>query len=135
MPGGQPTKYTPELAAKICEDITCKMTIKEACKNNNIDETTYYNWLREHKQFFQLSAEARQTKAYKFFDLCEEAIRKVENDTYDAGKGRVIFDSYLRLAGKANQGVFGNIEANKQEGTVINIIDKSKDYEVNKKIN
>ena len=45
MPGGRPTKLTPELEAEILELIGgYGLTYTDACRCVGLAETTFYNW-------------------------------------------------------------------------------------------
>lgn len=104
--GGAPTKYTKELAEKFTDDLAY-MTIKQACKKNGISEDTYYRWLHKHKELSEFSTRARETRANLYYDKAAEVVELIEDP-----KGQ--FECYLRLAGKANQGLYGD------KGLVVN---------------
>lgn len=115
--GGQPTKYNLELAKKIAAEQT-HSTIKESYIKYGISKQTYYNWMLEHQEFFDLSTQARKINAVNLYsegvDLLMELKEKRNNpDNKDlAPVYRLLFDGFLRLAGKANQGLFGDTKNN-----------------------
>lgn len=108
---GRPTKYNQEIARQLAERLTYEAT-SQACDSVGIDEKTYYSWLHKHDEFLQLSIQARKTKAIKHFTCCEEILEEVKdqkgNPEYRSDLARLRLDFHLRLAGKANQGLFGD---------------------------
>jgi transposase-like protein len=109
--GGRPTKYSKELGEKIAEEMT-HSTIEETCKKFNISRDSYYKWIYRHKEFADISTEARKTKAVKHFTECESILEEIKDKSYDedirSDLLRLRLDFHLRLAGKANQGLFGD---------------------------
>lgn len=110
---GAKTKYSLELAKKIAS-IQTHSTIKESYEQCGISKQTYYNWMLEHKEFFDLSTQARKINAVDLYGQCGEVLKELmslrkDPDTKDlVPQYRLLFDGYLRLAGKANQGLFGD---------------------------
>ena len=60
---GRKTKYTPELAAKICALVASGDGICGAADKVDIDEQTVYNWLDQHSEFFDAFTRAKKTRA------------------------------------------------------------------------
>ena len=123
---GQPTLYNKEIAEKLARCLSC-MKLEDACKEVGISEQTYYNWLYTHREFFELSKEARLTKgiyhfdqAQKMVDLGKQALLAGDKDLR-ADLLKITIDTHIRLAGKANQGLFGdkNKEDNDKSITII----------------
>lgn len=116
-----PTKYTKELEAKIAEDLTCN-TIKKTCEINDICEDTYYRWMYLYPTLAELSTKARKIKAVKHFVACEDILEEVadkKNDAdYRSDLARIRLDFHLRLAGKANQGLFGDKVSLSSDGSI-----------------
>ena len=50
MPGGRPSKLTPEVQAKIIEGILSCLHQVSAAKLAGISEATFYNWVRRGKK-------------------------------------------------------------------------------------
>lgn len=126
--GGRPTKYTLELAKALASDLA-SMTIKQACKNNDISEETYYQWLHIHKEFSELSTSGRKTRAIYHFNKAAEVIEELDNDPNNedirVDVARLRYDAHLRLAGKANQGLFGDKGVTVKNNTQINVAEAS----------
>lgn len=120
---GRPTKYSKELAEKIGEELT-HSTIEKTCKKFKIHPDTYYSWHHKYKEFSDISTEARKTKAVKHYSKCEDILDMMEHKYYDeeirSDLIRLKLDFHLRLAGKANQGLFGDQAKNNIAVTIDN---------------
>lgn len=95
----------------ICADIMCGATIKDACEDNGKNKRDYFAFIAENEEnseIVNLSTRARLNKAHSYFDSCEEVLLELKRKEIDAQTARVLFDGYLRMAGKANQGLYGN---------------------------
>ena len=112
---GRPTKYSKELGERIAEEMTYN-TVEKTCKSVGITQDTYYRWIHIHKEFSEISTAARKTKAIKHFSECENILEEMKNKCYDeeirSDLVRLRLDFHLRLAGKANQGLFGDTAKN-----------------------
>lgn len=104
---GAPSKFSKKLAKSLCRDLLMGKTIKQACANNKIHHSTYYDWLQKDK-FAKMATLAREISAHRYFENAREILEKVESGELNHKRGRLLFDAYLRLAGKANQKTFGN---------------------------
>lgn len=126
--GGRPTKYCKEIAEKLAQELSHR-PLREACKIAGIDAETYYTWLYKYPEFLELSTVSRKAKAIKHFTECEnilEEVAKNPNDpTVRSDIMRLRLDFHLRLAGKANQGLFGDkVQVNderEREPVVMNV--------------
>jgi hypothetical protein len=68
-PPGQPTKFTQELADKICFGIsTSSRGIRFVCKDLDITVESVYHWLAKKPEFFQQYAKAREAQSQLLFD-------------------------------------------------------------------
>ncbi len=100
-----------ELFRKVADNIASGDSIKEACKKEGKPENFYFRFQAENldnEEVSKLSTRARVQKSHGYFDKCERALSNLENDVYEPQKARVLFDGYLRLAAKANQGIYGD---------------------------
>lgn len=110
---GRKTLYNKEIAEKIANSQT-HCTIKESYEKHGISKQTYYNWMLKHPEFFDLSTQARKINAVDLYSQCGEVLKELMEkrnnpDSKDIVPAyRLLFDGYLRLAGKANQGLFGD---------------------------
>jgi hypothetical protein len=129
---GRPTDYNEDIATAILSDLTHQST-KAACEANGITERTYYNWLKKYPEFFQLSVEARKVKGVFYHEKAAQTIEEATSDLYNKEirpeLAKLRFDGYMRLAGKANQGLFEAKEDSNKD-TVINVINRTKEFEI-----
>ena len=66
---GRPTKYTPELAEKICDLIREGLSEREICSQKGMpDASTLGRWKDNNQEFCIQSARAREASAEKFND-------------------------------------------------------------------
>lgn len=99
---------------KICDDVASGEKFRTACENNGKNPMWYYRFLSENlnnPEVCELSTHARRQKAHSYFDKCEDILDRLEKKEVDYSTAKVLFDSYLRLAGKANQGLYGDKQA------------------------
>ena len=85
MPAGRPTKYTPELAAAICEDISnSSCGIHQIAKNHNVTATSIMEWLGKYKEFAEMYARAKDLQAdymaKEMIEIADEATRDTITD-------------------------------------------------------
>lgn len=71
MPGGRPSKLTPELQARICEAIRAGNYIETAAAYAGVHKATLYDWLKR-------GANANAGKFREFSDAVEKALADAE---------------------------------------------------------
>jgi hypothetical protein len=59
---GRPTEYTPEIHKAICADVADGAAFEAACKNQGIDDSTAYRWLKKYAAFRDDYARAQGSK-------------------------------------------------------------------------
>lgn len=78
---GRPTKYTPELAAKICDLIREGLSEREICSQKGMpDASTLGRWKDNNQEFCTQSARAREASAEKFNDELLELQANLNNE-------------------------------------------------------
>lgn len=78
---GRPTKFTQDLADKICETIaTSNKGLRTIAAENDITVTTIMKWLSENKKFSEQYARAKEDQADY---LIEEMLVIADNTTND----------------------------------------------------
>lgn len=70
MPGGRPTKRTPEIRKRLLDCVRKGMAYSLACDASGIGETTFYEWQKEDPEF------ARDLKAAEGAG-CEELLERI----------------------------------------------------------
>lgn len=115
---GRPSKLTEEIKHHIFECLTVKdLSIKDTAKECGISESVIYKWFDEDTEFMEFSQRVRETKAHKLINRAENVIKEIDEIETNVSdkqavelefkKARLVFDSYVRLAGKYNRKVYG----------------------------
>ena len=73
MPAGRPTKYTPEIAQKICDAIRGGNYREVAAAWAGVPERTFYDWLKQRQGFSQMVKEAEQAAEIRCVALVMKA--------------------------------------------------------------
>lgn len=118
---GRPSKYSPRLAADICEQMAAGKSLNDVLRQPGYPEkTTIFRWIKAHDSFRNLYAEAREQQADSMVDDILAIADDGRNDTYVDAEGRertdydVVARSKLRvearkwLAGKMRPKVYGD---------------------------
>lgn len=118
MPGGRPTKYTPELGDEICEAIANKTPLARLCNERDHlpAARTVYRWLREHDEFCQNYARAKEEQA----DLMVEEMLEIadETDREDVQVARLRVDTRKWAASKFKPKKYGDLSKVELEGSL-----------------
>lgn len=86
MPGGRPTDYTKEVADTICGRIVAGESLRRICSDDEMPAaSSVFKWLREHPEFSEQYAKAKEEQAEGFADELvliadEREYEKVEVD-------------------------------------------------------
>lgn len=110
-----------EIFRKVNDHIAEGDSIEEACEKEGKPENFYFRFLSDNidnDDVCKLSTHAREMKAYGYFDKCEKALKDLESGVKEYTVAKVLFDSYLRLAAKANQKTFGEKQEIQHSGSV-----------------
>jgi hypothetical protein len=91
--GGRPTKYSLEIALKICDRLADGESLANITKDDGMPrKTAVYEWLATKKEFAELYARAREDQADSLADqiiaLADEMPMEITDD-----KGKTRFDS------------------------------------------
>ena len=101
--GGAPTKYTQEIADKICAMITEGCSIRTICAKEGMPcAQTFFNWLRAHKEFLEQYTHAKQEQAEALIedmlDIADDGTNDyTKNDEGYIANGEHIQRSRLRI--------------------------------------
>ena len=77
MPAGQPTKYTQEIADKVCALLSEGQSMRTVCKDKEVPASrTLFRWLRTNEEFCQQYTRAKQESADaltdEMLDICDD---------------------------------------------------------------
>lgn len=85
---GRPTDYTPELADLFCEQLAMGYSVRTVCKDDKFPApSTIFRWLREHKEFQEQYARAKQESADAMADELLDIVDDGSNDWMEINKG------------------------------------------------
>lgn len=101
---GAPSKYSAEMATRICEHLSNGGSLKAFCMQpGNPSQTTVMRWLNDNEQFREIYARAREEQAEAFAD----EIPHIADVEEDANKARIRIDARKWAAGKLKPKKYG----------------------------
>lgn len=106
---GRPSKYSDELAEKICELIASGMSLRTVCSQDGMPSAvTVCKWLSENEEFSKQYARAREEQAVSFADEIISIADSVEPDSAAVAKAKLQIDSRKWLAAKMAPKKYGD---------------------------
>lgn len=103
---GQPTKYTSDIAAEICEMIAEGMSFKEIYSLPHMPRrSTVYGWLAAHKEFSDLYARAQEDRAEV---LADQLLDIADDASLDPNDRKVRLDTRKWIASRLKPGKYGD---------------------------
>ena len=100
-PIGRPTKYSQEMADKICGLISNGMSLRAICNVNGMPARgTVYQWLNENLEFQDQYTRARVEQADYFAEEIVEIADNAEADSAAVAKARLQIDARKWAASK-----------------------------------
>lgn len=98
MAGGRPTKFTQELADKICETIaTTTKGLREICAENQISTFTLLKWLNQNAEFSTQYAISKQMQSDLLIDEILEICDHTSEDHTPFTGSNVVNRDRLRV--------------------------------------
>jgi len=85
---GRPTKYTPELASKICKEIALGKSLRAVCRADDMpDISTIYDWFPLYEDFTKQYEKACKDRAEAQYEdlneINEEAIQYAKTSDFN----------------------------------------------------
>lgn len=69
MAGGRPSDYNPEIAEKVCAMLADGVSLRTVCLSDDMPaKTTVFKWLREHEEFANQYAHAKEQSTVAQFE-------------------------------------------------------------------
>ena len=94
---GRPSDYTPELADRICTELSKGRSLKRICNDEWAPSTTaVYEWIQKHTEFADKYARAREVQAE---GMADELIDLADN-AEDVQKAKLQIDTRKWAASK-----------------------------------
>lgn len=116
------TEDKRQIFERVCYNIAGGDSVSKACEKEGKPENFYFRFLADNiddEDVSKLSTHAREMKAFGYFDKCEKALEELESGKREYTTAKVLFDSYLRLAAKANQRTFGDKQEINHSGSIV----------------
>ncbi len=90
---GRPTKYSVDIATKLCEQLALGLSIRSVCAIEGMPAIqTVFNWLRKHKDFLEQYARAKEEStdamAEEILDIADDG----SNDYMTITKGNAEYE-------------------------------------------
>lgn len=99
--GGRPTSYSPELATRICDLVAQRVPVVKICDMDGMpDKATLYRWKRQHTEFCDNYARAREHRADARQDRIDEIVQQMVDGKIDPQTARVAIDAEKWQMGK-----------------------------------
>ena len=106
---GRPSKYSEELADRICERIATGESMRQVCEDSAMPgRTTIREWLRDNEDFRSRCARAREEQADGIFEEMADLEQKVLDDEVSALAARVVLSSRQWRASKLAPKKYGD---------------------------
>ena len=99
-------RYTPELAADILKAVSEGHTLRRACRDRSIPESTVRGWFRDNRD--GLGVTYQQARSMQIDCLADEIIETAYDDTVDPQTARVRVDAIKWLLSKLRPTAFGD---------------------------
>lgn len=108
-PVGRPSKYSPELAEYICNQIANGMSLRQVCTDETMpNKSTVMRWLAEDTQFCDQYARAREQQMDLYADEIIEIADSAEPESGAVQKARLQIDARKWLAAKLYPKKYGD---------------------------
>ena len=106
---GRPTKYTVELANKICELVSVGVSLRAISELKDMpDKATIIRWLGSNSDFCDQYARAREEQADFFADEIIEIADAVEEDSNAIAKAKLQIEARKWRAAKLSPKKYGD---------------------------
>ena len=106
MAGGRPTKYSPELVDKICEQIAEGKSLRTICLAEDMPGmSSIFKWLGDYKEFSDKYEKAKLEQAEA---LTEDMLAIADDMTDDAQSRRIRVDTRKWIASKLKPKKYGD---------------------------
>lgn len=104
---GRPSDYTQDIADEICEKLAYGQSLRSICEGSDSlpSARTVFRWLREHEEFCQQYARAKEESADSMVD---DIVRIADNEEEDAQSRRVKIDARKWVASKLKPKKYGD---------------------------
>lgn len=117
---GQPSKFTPELAAEICAELADGKSLRTVCAGEGMpDRKTVFRWLRENEAFLEMYDRAKKEGADALVDDMQDIS---DNMRIDHNHKRIMVDTRKWIASKLKPKKYGEklaVDADGNGGPIV----------------
>ena len=111
---GQPSTYTPEIAARICEEIASGKSLKKVCAIAGMPAmSTVFLWIARHKDFSENYTRAQSDRVVAW---SEEIVDIADNSKADTNRARLRVDTRKWLMSKMDPKKYGDRQEHRHTG-------------------
>ena len=108
----RPSKYKPETGDRICQMLAGGQSASKACKSVGVSLMSMYRWLREHEEFRDNYARAREDQADTFADeMCD-----IADEEEDVQRAKLKIDARKWVAARMKPKSWGDRSAIEHSG-------------------
>lgn len=108
-PVGRPSKFSQDLAERICEQIAHGKSLRAVCAEDDMPSTsTVCKWLFENQEFSEQYARARDKQADYFAEEIIEIADNVEAESASVAKAKLQIDARKWAASKIAPKKYGD---------------------------
>ena len=108
MPAGRPTKYTKELAQKLCSELASGKSMRTVCDMPGMpDRTTVFRWMSDREEFRHQYAEAKEMSAEA---LAEQMFDIADDGDEDVQRSRLRVDTRKWYLSKIKPKKYGDLQ-------------------------
>lgn len=119
------TKYSQEMAEKICERLACGASVADIEKTEGFpSSTTIFHWTHKYPEFYDMFDKAREFGSHAVAYRVIEDIKSTANNKEAISKLKIWVDYWKWYLGKINQRKYGDsttIKGDKDNPLTINI--------------
>ena len=114
MPGGRPSIYSEELAARICERLAAGESLRKICADDDMpDRSTVRAWALDNPTF---SAQYARAREIGWTDIAEDLLDIADDKLGDPQRDRLRVDTRKWLLSKMLPKVYGDKQQHEVSG-------------------
>lgn len=112
--GGRPSTYTPEIAARICQEIASGKSLRKVCLPKDMPAmSSVFLWIAKHKEF---SEQYTRAQADRVVAWSEEIVDIADAPSADTNKARLRVDTRKWLMSKMDPKKYGDRQEHRLSG-------------------
>ena len=114
---GRPSKFTQELADRLCEQLAEGMSMRKVCEAEDMPEKrTIFRWLRTNEEFCH---QYEKAKAEAADSMTDEMLDIADEGSGDTQRDRLRVDTRKWVASKLKPKKYGDYQKHEHTGSVV----------------